>query len=148
MTLETLYRDYYQQFIYKIYPYLHSYDVAEEVVQEAFAKAMIKINTYNPNKGGIKNWFHSILFNTMWAYKRAVKKTLPSNGSDELEQVLQNDPPDYEALFSSVKNDFHRKILITYFMMGYSYKEVSEVMGVGRYNVRKIIQRFKKGFVL
>lgn len=147
MTLEELYRTHYKHFIYKIYPYLHSYDIAEEVVQDAFIKAFTKFDTYDPEKGQIKNWFHSLLFSVLWGHKRAMKKTICSNNPEGLEHIIDINR-DSLLLFDNIENLFHKKILTTYFVLGYTYGETAEVCNVGKHNVKKIVQRFKKQFVL
>lgn len=148
MTLEELYKTQQKHFIHKVYSYLSGWDEAEEVVQEAFLKAFTKLDTYDPEKGLLKNWFYSVLFSTLWGHKRALKRVIFSTNPEGFESLVEEHSKNISLFFEDVQNDFHRKVLLTYFMFGYTYGETADVYGISKHNVRKIVQRFKKQFVL
>ena len=148
MTLEDLYKNHYKHFIYKIYPYTNSFDVSEDIVQESFVKAFGKLDQFDQKKGSLKNWFRSVLFSTLWNYKRTLKK-IPY--SLDIEDYLEGGDFaqfDFDGVEDGIEieNLFHRKILVMYFAFGYTYGEISKILGIGKWNVKKIIQRYRKKF--
>jgi len=149
MTLEQLYKTQRRHFIFQIYPYLKSFETAEELVQEAFLKAFNKISQYDPAKGTMKSWFNSILFSVMWNYKRQQKRipyTVDVADYLDCEDFAYYEDTCLETILDSVKNIKHRRVLVLHLVLGYSLEEISVLMKEHQGNVRKIIQRYRIGF--
>lgn len=148
MTLENLYKDR-KGFIYKIYRYVGTYDIAEDLVQEAFTKALDKFPQYDRNKGALKSWFNSILFSVMWNYKRSLKRTpFTVDIVDYLdsEDFAYYEDTELRDILMEVDNKLHRKVLLSHLVLGYSLEETSSLTGVNVGNARKIVQRFRSGY--
>lgn len=150
MSLEALYEGQRHTFISKIYPYVRNRDVAEDIVQEAFTRALDKQDQYDPKKGGVKGWFLKILFSLVWTHVRSLKKTPPMY---DIDLVLESDLPVYQEepslkeYVSGVTNIKHKQALLGYYILGYSYKEIATMLNLTYDNVRKIVQRFKEGVI-
>jgi len=134
--------------INKIYPYIKSYDVAEEIVQDAFLKAITNPEALNLKRGTLKTWLNSILFSTLWDYKRKARKEHVLFSNEEPLDIGEHIEEKMSSLLCEVVNVFHRRILSLKFEYGYSYKEIADLLKINIHNVKKIVQRFKKSFVL
>lgn len=147
MTLTELYVKNKVRYVRKIYPYLHNQEACEDVVQEAFVKALDKFHTFDCKKSGLATWFNKVLFSVLWNYKRSLKQIPPA--IDILDVLDAEDFAYYEDtelsdILSSVKNKGHQKVLVAHFILGYDYKEVASHLSLTQDNVRKIVQRFRE----
>lgn len=150
MTLEQLYKDNKKRYIRKVYPYLPNQEVCEDIVQEAFAKALNKFHTYDPKRGGLSTWFNSVLFSVLWSYKRSLRKDPAMvNILDYLEcdDLAYYEDTELFEIIETVKNRKHQKVLVSHFVLGYSYKETATHLNITQDNVRKIVQRFRGDYV-
>lgn len=126
--------------------------LAEDVVQEAFTRAVKYILLFDERKGMLETWFNAIMFNAL----RDIQKQ-ERNYQELYREVFLHDVIDpakaimgpeyhydiYRAL-QAVENDKHRRVLELFFLYGYSSKEISEVEeGVTQSNVTTIIMRFR-----
>jgi RNA polymerase sigma factor (sigma-70 family) len=148
VTLEALYTSHRKNFIFKIRPYVQGYDVAEELVQEAFTRALTKIDQYDKRKGPIKGWFTKILFSCVWSHLRTLKKKPPIYDIDlvlESDLLAYEEEPDLREYIKKTYNLKHRQVLLAYFVLGNTYQEIASMTGLTYDNVRKIIQRFREG---
>lgn len=146
LALSKLYAENRRKFIFKVYPYTRNYDVAEDLVQEAFLKAFDKFSQYKPEKGSLKGWFVKILFSSLWDHMREQKKVpymMHIDAALEAELSSYDDEADLAALLQTVKNPLHKKILTSKLVFGLSYKEVAGMQGVKEEGVRKIVERFR-----
>ena len=88
MNLETLYTKQRKTFVSKVRPYVLSYDVAEDIVQDAFTRAVSCLHQYDKRRGSIKGWFMKILFSCVWKHLRELKKRPPLL---DIETVIESD---------------------------------------------------------
>lgn len=148
MTLEHLYKER-KGFIYKIYRYVGTYDIAEDLVQEAFTKALVKFSQYDGKKGALKSWFNSILFSVMWNYKRSLKRqpfTVDIVDYLDSDDFAYYEDTELRDILAEVDNKTHRKVLLAHLVLGYSLEETAQMSGVNVGNARKIVQRFRVGY--
>lgn len=146
MTLEQLYKDNRKKFIQKLLPYTKNYAVAEDLVQEAFIKAINRQHQFDPKRGSLKGWFVKVLFSGLWDYMRVEKrKPFTFNLDTLLETDLfsYEEVPELEDKIEDIKNPRHRKIIYLYMVLGYSYLETAEQCVTTQVNIRKIVQRFR-----
>lgn len=146
MTLASLYETNRTTFVRKIRPYVRGYDVAEDIVQDAFTRAVSRHKQYDPRKGSLKGWFTKILFSCVWSYLRAVRKSPPTFDIDlvsESELPATEEEINLYEYIENTHNPCHKQVLIGYFVLGYSYKELAEMLGMTQDNCRKVVQRFR-----
>lgn len=146
MNLEQLYKQQRRAFVFKVRPYVQSYDMAEEIVQDAFTKALSFYHQYDPRKGPIKGWFTKVLFSCVWSHLRELKKRPPMYDIDlvlESDLLAYEEEPNLRQYISKVFNTKHRQVLLGYFVVGNTYPEIASLLGLTQDNVRKIVQRFR-----
>jgi len=147
VTLEQLYQTQRRTFVFKILPYVKIYDVAEDLVQEAFTRALTKLDQYDKRKGPIKGWFTKILFSCVWSHLREQKKTPPMYDIDlvlESDLLAYEEEPNLREYVRKTPNTKHRQALLGYFILGNTYEEISSLLGITQDNARKIVQRFRE----
>lgn len=127
--------------------------LAEDVVQEAFIRAINYSHLYNVDKGTIQAWFNAILFNTLRSTQRSERQKLDL--SREI-SVQNNINPVYEEKYSEywwgiynliqkIPNQKHKRIIELFFIQGYSAKEIAEMEGtMTQTNVTTIVLRFRE----
>lgn len=148
MNLETLYTQQRRLFVSKVRPYVSSYDVAEDIVQDAFTRAVSCVHQYDKRRGPIKGWFTKILFSCVWKHLRELKKRPPMY---DIETVLESDllayevEPDLRDYVKKTHNIKHKQVLLGYFVLGNTYQEIASLLGLTQDNVRKIVSRFREG---
>lgn len=142
MTLEELFKDR-EIFVKRVMPYVKCYDVAEDVVQNAFIKAFIYKDKYDETRASLKTWFNKILYSCVWDAKKKPKiKTVDIDEFDDKGYVEEYD--NLETFVENITNPFHRKVLTCFHIYGYSPLEISLLLDTSESNVRKIIERFRR----
>jgi RNA polymerase sigma factor (sigma-70 family) len=130
------------------------YAAGEDVVQEAFYRAIKFFPAYDEEKGKLSSWFNTILFNSLRDYQRA------SSGISDVEvdklsvyDVFSQDTlannPDLRTLISDsigkVSKERHRQILFLFFILGYTSMEISQIEEkVSQTNVTTVVNRFRR----
>lgn len=130
-------------------------DVAEEVVQEAYTRALKYFKKFNPKKGLFDQWFALILNNALNALKneekhRGVKFEIDDDEEWDVPEELVVYPQEKEIRFRKgiaaaiwEENERDRNILTMFFFDGFKTTDISEFIGVNHSNVRSIIKRFR-----
>jgi len=117
--------------------------LAEDTVQEAYAKALKYLERYNPEYefGG---WFDKILKNTI----KDMQKLDRENGI--VHDNFSVDPVGDEVIAKSELMEYinaekkrNRELLTMFFFEGFNARQVSEFLGMTHTNVRQIINRFR-----
>ena len=151
MDLEQFYRDNHEKHI-NIIAKIIGRDVhtAEDVVQDAYAKAFKYKDTYNPKFGKVNTWFNRILFNTLRDYQRKYKQNLKvvNRFIDEVSEEDQlvefhEAPPSFEECLDDMSNTKHRKIVVLHYILGYTCREVASAEQTTVQNVTTICSRFR-----
>lgn len=130
---------------------------AEDVVQEAFYRALKFHKSYDNRRGTIDKWFNSIMFNYLREHQKFMKN-IPTNHSEEIcpEDVLQQlmlQPSDESRgliikHIREVKNEVHRRVLKLFFINGYTSTEISQIESkMTPNNVTTIVSRFREGLI-
>lgn len=128
--------------------------LAEDVVQEAFTRAVKYILLFDEEKGLMETWFNAILFNALRDIRKQERNYQELYREIWLHDVM--DPskalltPEYKRdiylALQEVENDKHRRVLELFFLYGYTSKEIAEVEeGVTQSNVTTIVMRFRNG---
>ena len=124
---------------------------AEDVVQEAFYRALKYIDTYNPERQGIGAWFNTIMNNAFKDYRHAnfTGEYSFREEDEELGGDLEEDTFNKQIVKElqreiASRNEVERNILHATFVLGYSYKACSQVFDVAFTRVQFILQEFRK----
>ena len=123
---------------------------AEDVVQEAYCRALTYIHAYNPNEFEFSRWF-SRLFQNVWRdiltekYQRG--KPAEISETDYVCYKFESNAPQlmelvYDAIFATENAD-HRELLTLYLIYGYKLREVADIMGMLPGTVNQVLYRFK-----
>ena len=122
---------------------------AEDVLQEAFVRALTYWDTFDPNQKELGAWFSTILKNSLRDFKR--DEWLFGMGEEFDEE--QYDPQEmqipegelvrqiYEMVEEKVPNQ--KEILLLHFEKNYSPKDIHNITGQKASTISQVIWRFK-----
>lgn len=122
---------------------------AEDVVQEAYCRALQYLPSYDAKRGALLPWFNRIMFNALRDVQREYKNR-PKETCDELcaEDLLVPVVNSHHilGLIDGVKNPRHQRVLYLFYVLGYNSREVSEIEeDMTQTNVTTIVSSFRKG---
>ncbi|MDB4302043.1 sigma-70 family RNA polymerase sigma factor [bacterium] len=145
--LEAYYKDNFSTLVIKQSRRAGSPENAEDVVQEAFAKALKHIDKYDPNKP-FEGWFVTILNNSLRDFKRDERNY---GMGLEFDEDLHELEPCYEGneLSNIVAHEIKQKqrptrdILHLYFVREYKPSEICDVLSIPNKTIRMAVLRFK-----
>ena len=129
---------------------------AEDVVQEAFAQAFVKLSSFK-RQSQFYTWLYRIAFNTWLSRRRRKRPTAslneqreqagaePMDNSDSAEAQAIRDE-DTKLLYESMQTlaDDHRQILVLREFDGRSYEEIGEICDLPVGTVRSRLHRARK----
>jgi len=121
-------------------------ELAEDIVQEAYSRAIMYEKSYKPTLSSVNVWFNFIMFNVLREFKN---KDKPSISYEEEKHMSIEKITEYADIFnkecSKLQNDKHVHVLVLYYIVGYSSKEISNILeGMSQTNVTTIVGRFKE----
>jgi RNA polymerase sigma factor (sigma-70 family) len=123
--------------------------LAEEVVQEAYARALKYYRTYNHNNDFDK-WFNGIFRNALNDCRTIEQERGCTYEYNENLPDLRVDHPLKDKLWdptmksiAKLQNERDKQIMVLYYQSGFTSKDISEYMGMKHGTVRQIIIRFK-----
>lgn len=123
--------------------------LAEEVVQEAYARAMKYYRTYDTSESKFETWFNSIINNVLNVCKndegdRGVTHTLEENTEDI--RMNKQDKVLHDTVLEEMKvcKTSEAEILSLFFLHGFKSKDIAEFVNKGHSNIRQIIYRFRE----
>jgi RNA polymerase sigma factor (sigma-70 family) len=126
----------------------------EDVVQEAFCRAIKYWGSYNPNYE-IGQWFHRILTNCLFKAKNDERMSGMSNTSDKEKDLINVEFLDVIMEFSDVgqvnkmiqgKVGSQKEILELYYLKHYKPSEISQILNLNCGVIRTTVWRFKEEF--
>jgi len=125
-------------------------DWAEDVVQEAFCRAMKYFDAFNPHKASFASWFATILNNCINDQQRIMRLGGASEDiTDENVEPLEDlgidirTVSEVHALINS-KKGLNYDILNLHFIKGYKPLEIKEVLGANIFTIRIYLSNFNK----
>ena len=133
-----------QKFYRYAFTYVHHKEMAMDMVQNSFVKAIEQIHTLR-NPKAMKTWFYRILTNEcLQALKKAKRENLvaPADIQDEiyLEKAFEPSLELYEAVRQLP--DETQTIIFLHYYEEYTLKEVSQITG---YNLNTVKSRLYAG---
>lgn len=151
--IEQFYKDNYQLLVKRIKARRMQEADAEDVVQEAFVRALKYQDSFNPDRQEIGAWFNTILNNSFKDYRHAnftgdysFTEEEHMNEFDEAEITWMD-----QDLIVRIKkevqeiNENHRDIIELVVLNNYKYKEASQILDESIDNIKKVVYRFKQG---
>lgn len=126
--------------------------MAEDVVQEAFTRAITFIHSYDETCGPFSSWFNTILYNTLFDLRRQSRPGPHTEVEELCVADVINSTTDNSELISKhivqeielVSNEKHKRVLTLFFVYGYSSKEISLMMEkTSQTMVTTTVMRFK-----
>ncbi len=149
--MKKLYEDEYKNFIRFTARMVGSKEAAEDIVQEAFTRALYFWDSYDESKP-VKNWFITILNNARRSYMSKERANGMSFGKEDFDPnsiVVEEDPADYAMLdkiniFIEKHPKNVKKVLELYFIKGYKPREIAEVYDMNRHSIRQYIWEFRR----
>lgn len=144
--LETLYRSYARELMLYLYSLCHSRELAEDLLQEVFLKALLSLDENHPN---FRAWLYqvgkNICLNQMkkQKHKALLEDDIPDSDSP-LDLLLQQEKNRalFKALFTL--SPLYREILTLQYFSGLSQKEIAQILTLTPGNVRIIAHRARK----
>jgi RNA polymerase sigma-70 factor (ECF subfamily) len=122
---------------------------AEDIAQEAFIKAFVRIREFDSSKSRFSTWLYKIATNKTIDYLRAQKRVLPS---EDIEAIAEMAAPDYEAqeerrhvrnVVAKLQPPTHRQVVEAYYWQGKSYQQIADELSVPINTVRTWLRRAK-----
>lgn len=133
--IEEFYRDNYKRLVSTVAKRLNGdRATAEDVVQEAFAKAVYFFPAYDPQRGKLSSWFNTIMYNVLSDVHNNKKEHTTDSEEVTVQDVLGDgmNTSDFSNFLvkkiSEIKNAKHREILILFYIFGFSSKEIPYMM--------------------
>lgn len=144
INFEELYRKQYKKQVGVIRRALKNHTLdPEDIVQEAYSRAIRYQASYKPKRASVETWFNYIMFNVLREYIHKEKELNLEDYIDDSEALfLMMDT--FYAHLREVPLEKHKSILMLSLILGYSSTEISQVLGVSVTNVTTVINRFRK----
>jgi len=147
--IENLYKTRYNKFVKKIGGRIGSRHNAEDVVQEAFCRALKYKDAFNPEHKELGAWFNTILNNCLKDFKREERNGKPMQEYKEEEIVGHSQPTDNQNLIDKLEEEIGAKegktrdVLFLYFIRQYRPKDIRHIIDMKVKCIKTIAWRFK-----
>jgi len=125
--------------------------IAEECVQEAYARALKYFSTFDERKDLFERWFEGILRNAIHDCRdiekdRGVSKELSDEDGVEL-VPYRKERLTAIAVIRGMKEDNNRLVLSMFLLYGFKTKDIAEYTGMTHTNVRQIIYKYRNNVI-
>jgi RNA polymerase sigma-70 factor (ECF subfamily) len=125
--LEQLYRDRYTTFRDVLAGIVGSHDLAREVVQEAFARALRERRRFR-GEGSLEAWVWRIAVNAALKKRRNLVREQELEAEPAADAVVSADPSIREAVLALPPR--RRLVIFLRYFADLSYREIAEIVGV------------------
>ena len=147
--LEELYNERHRDF-HKIASRLIGGDMygAQDVVQEALARALAYQSGFNEDMGSLAKWFNIILFRAAIEFKKDERLGGMSTEIKEGDYIVDADFGGDNKLLEEVTREVenlrgaNKQICYLYFIRQYKPREITQVTGICGNSVRTAVKRF------
>lgn len=149
--LEQFYKDNFDRLVVQYSRRAGSVENAEDVLQEAFYRALRYHDSYNPEIRSFETWFNSIAKRALYDLKREnmrqgmtvlMEEALVEDVT-ELDGYVQRLAGEIEDLIKAKRNPEHRSILYLYFIRNYKPSDIVNVVDTSNKTIRQTVWRFK-----
>lgn len=156
-TIETHYKKNYKRLVKHMTNRVpdNSPALAEEVVMEAYARALAYWESYDPTRGEFSTWFNRIMNNACAACIRDEQGTNLSMDDDDLDLEPYRLMQDIEIPFHIIvliQSEMNKQrpevkeVLNMFFNLGMKTREIAECVDYNHGNIRQIVRRFRIKF--
>lgn len=141
---EKLFKMYYNEALLYVCSLTHDRALAEDIVQEAFSKALTSIDN---ERDTFKYWLFKVSRNCYFDYLRKAKRLTPIDDrqrADEIELVQGIiEKEEYRALYEAISRlkENYREVVLLYYFDGMSVGEISKITGQSADNVKVLLFR-------
>jgi len=145
------FQNYYEEYMSQVYGYVYmrvgrDRQLAEDLVSEAFMKALEHFDTFSEKDGSFRAWIFKITKNHLIDYYRS-SKSKSVESLEDLGNVLQDKADieedaksgiEKEKLYEALKSlpEEKRELVVMKYLTGYSYKEIAEILGEDENKIR------------
>lgn len=128
---------------------VRNFDDAEDIVMDAFRRAVEYWKSFDPTKRELGAWFSTILNNSVRTFQREKfmkhieahpDSEIPIEETHEEEDMYANIQEDIVA----IDNPERRNVVHLFFNMGYSYQDIELISDVSVRNARYFVEEFKR----
>lgn len=127
---------------------------AEDVVQEAFVRALTYAESFDSVRASLPTWIGTILRRAMFDFKRAELQQGMVREESDPEEPMFDFPERCELTIEGIRKDIeavsdpeHRDVLRLTYVHQYTPREIEEIMDLGLANIKKVRLRFKNEMV-
>ena len=121
---------------------------AEDVVQEAFTRALTYIDSFEPDRDALGAWFNTILNNALKDFKKQERR----QGATTDEPIIEDfdkymyQQEQLEVIFQEIDDmpEPSRSIIRNFVVLGYSAKEVARMVDANIIAIRNTVQLFRE----
>lgn len=124
-------------------------EAAEDVLQEAFVRALTYWDTFDPQHKELGAWFNTIMKNALKDFKREEWLFGMGEEFDEEQYDPQEMPVNETELVKKIyemvdgKIEDHQEILLLYFEKHYSPKDIANITNYKVKTIKQVVWRFK-----
>lgn len=150
MTLEELFRTNYNLYLKKYSFRCGTPEDAEDVIQEAFARALKYIDAYNPDHHPIGAWFNTIIENAFRDWRK--DNRLGGIVKEDIDEV--GDIPVYDnnrtldrkllEFLIDTKGGYKRDVLRMHYIFGYHPREITQLVPLNTRVISSYLYDFKE----
>lgn len=125
-------------------------ELAEDIVQEAYTRAIIYQSSFREDKSTIKTWFNKIMFNVLHDTTNLNSKLDEQEITDELitpDPAYERNEENLNLIqkeIDEIYNEDHSFILYLFYILGYRTDEIIKVVDVTQTQITSACFRFKK----
>ncbi len=147
--MSMLYEMYYRPMFNTALRIVNDFHFAEDVMHEAFIKAFERIESFR-GSASFGAWLKRIIINESLQWIKKYGRFSTNRNENEFEAVEEPDETDWpsekpEKIIRAMRKlrDNYRTILSLYYMEGYDYEEITQIMGISYENARTMLSRAK-----
>lgn len=124
-------------------------DDAEDIAQEAFIKAYLRLDKFNPERARFSTWLYKIATNEAIDFLRSRKRHVKV---EDIELLAEHTMPTFiederkREIMRAVKKLYPPEFadaIVAYYWKGHSYQEIAEKQGIPVNTVRSRLRRAK-----
>ncbi|MEZ7891914.1 MAG: RNA polymerase sigma factor [Candidatus Wallbacteria bacterium] len=124
-------------------------NLAEDIIQETYAKAYLKFALFKPEKGTLKNWLYKIAINLYYDHERFSKKETAAAFEYYHYSRAENSDSRYydnlkDTLSSAIKLLPHEKRLLLLLSFDNTYAQISQMIDIPEGTIKSRLFNIKK----